>query len=111
MGWSIPKVIRPRLFEMASEIERGEYDMEDIADELRELAEQTKRNPAVGYTRPKNRTMTPVLGRQVRAYKRLHPDKSHAEIGLIFRVNSGRVSEALNGRHADPLVEAVGDVP
>lgn len=41
--------------------------------------------------------VTPELAQQVRDYSKLYPDKNQGEIGKVFNINAGRVSECLNG--------------
>jgi hypothetical protein len=50
------------------------------------------RRAAVKATR-----MTPTLARRIRRYAAHHPDKSQREIGVVFNVDGGRVSEAVRG--------------
>lgn len=42
--------------------------------------------------------MTPELAAAIRAYAVAHPGVSQATIAEFFKVNQGRVSEALNGK-------------
>lgn len=42
--------------------------------------------------------MTDELRDQIRLYKEAKPSLSQAEIGRVFNVNPGRVSEALRGK-------------
>jgi hypothetical protein len=87
MGTSIP-LIRQRLHEMADE-----YGI----DELHYWAEETRRNPPVRLTKPQSQPMTPELAREIKLYAFWYPEASHQQIGWVFHVNDGRVSEALNG--------------
>lgn len=56
-----------------------------------------KREPPVRKTEVKSVPMTPALAAQIRSYAAIHPTASNQQIGERFSVNTGRVSEALNG--------------
>lgn len=68
--------------------------------ELHELAEATRRRPAVRRAQPQSRPMTPELGAEIRAYAAGHPRATLGRIAQVFDTNAGRVSEALRGRWA-----------
>ena len=57
------------------------------------------REPHIRKARPRMQPMTKELAIKVRNYERKHPDLSEQEIAHHFRINGGRVSEALNGKH------------
>jgi hypothetical protein len=81
----------------------------EIADRLRELS-HTHRIPEL-YTladelrRRKPRSvapqaaasMTPVLRAKIFAFASTNPDRTQAEVGRMFNVNAGRVSEIMAG--------------
>ena len=46
----------------------------------------------------KSAPMTPELALAVASYAQAYPDKPLGEIGAVFRINSGRVSEVLGGK-------------
>jgi hypothetical protein len=71
-----------------------------LADEargLRLIVNEMTRRPAIRKTVPKSMPMTPDVRDAIRAYARAHPDASNQEIGNVFQVNTGRVSESLAG--------------
>lgn len=81
----------------------------EIADRLREKAEQTgdgeltqladamsRRRPVKRAT-PRSARMTDTLRDQIRAYVRANPSKSQLEVSRVFNVNPGRISEATRG--------------
>lgn len=67
-----------------------------MARELNQLASETKRRKGA-VTKAKSRPLTPVMAARIRAHKTQYPDLSQAEIGRVFGVNQGTVSEALRG--------------
>ena len=86
MGRPIPE-IRARLHELAA-VHR--------IPELAELAEDTRRNPAIRHAKATRRSLTPDLAIQIRAYAKTVPNMTMREIGTKFDVDQGRVSEAMN---------------
>lgn len=70
---------------------------EYIGDLIREAYELMFRKPPCRKTRPRSMRMTVGLGDRIREYAGLNPDLSIQLLGDYFRVNAGRVSEALNG--------------
>lgn len=77
--------------------------MHDLADlhgipELHELAEATRRRPAVRRAVPQSRPMTRQLEAEIRAYAAKHPRATLARIAQVHDTNPGRVSEALGGK-------------
>lgn len=90
----IPKA-RARLELLAGRLEYLAHDKE--AMEIREIIGLLIRvRPVKPKTRAKSRPMTPKLGREIRAHARANPDHSHQQIGEVFQINTGRVSEALH---------------
>jgi hypothetical protein len=55
-----------------------------------------REKPIKPKTRAKSRPMTSKLGREIRAYARANPNQSHQQIGNVFQINTGRVSEAMH---------------
>lgn len=88
-------IIRERLEELATDLDREH--LPELAARLRALSEATKRRPAVTRHSASSRTLTPQLAAQIRAYQHEHPERTQQEIANRFRVNPGRVSEALHG--------------
>lgn len=83
---SIPE-IRKRLHVLADELD---------CPELHELAEATRRNPPVRKAPARSRPMHRKVGEAIRAYADANPRTSYQAIAEVFKVNAGRVSEALN---------------
>jgi hypothetical protein len=81
--------IRDRLHELA--------DLHGI-DELHELAEETRRRYNGRQAGPVSVPVTPELAQAVSAYATAFPTLPLGEIGRVFRLNQGRVSEILNGK-------------
>lgn len=83
---SIPEV-RTRLRELAEEHE---------IDELKELANELYRSPAVTRAPRRSQRLTPGLAAEIRQYARRHPAAHQQDVANHFGVNHGRVSQALN---------------
>jgi hypothetical protein len=83
---SIPE-IRKRLHEIAEELDY---------EELHELAEETRRKPAVTHAKPSSTPLTAALAQEIRDFQRDNPEVHQRAIAEHFNVNPGRVSEALN---------------
>jgi hypothetical protein len=91
---TIPE-LRTELLAMADKMENREPAM---ANRLREIVQELHRRPAVRKTPPKNRPMDPRIKRNIRKFASQFPNMSYQEIAALFRVNVGRVSEAVAGR-------------
>jgi len=98
---TIPEV-RDRLRSVAAELRMFGLDRSpgDIADELDALAEETKRRPNGNRAKAPvaSASVTPEIAEAIRAYKLAYPHATMFAIGAVFRVNQGRVSEALYGK-------------
>jgi len=81
--------IRDRMHELAEEHGIGE---------LHELAEETRRRRRQPPAPVVSATVTPELADAVRAYCVAFPDLSMHEVGRLFGLNQGRISEILHGR-------------
>ena len=91
----IPEVAN-RMREISESIQ-GDYPTE--ATELLELADELKRRSPAGPRAPATSTpMTPELSEEIREFAGDNPGMSHQEIGVVFNVNHGRVSEAIRGK-------------
>lgn len=86
MGKPIPE-IRARLYELA---------VIHSIPELADLADDTKRNPPIRRAKSTRRKLTPPVAVKVRAYAKAHPNMAMRDIGLVFNLDQGRISEALN---------------
>lgn len=80
--------IQNRLIEIARE--KGLSEVETLAAQLTRRS-PNKRAPI------KSERMTPELAQEIREYVRANADKTQAEVGRVFNVNPGRVSEAVRG--------------
>ena len=69
-----------------------------IIDRLNVLQAEIARRPAKRRAPVTSVPATPELKQKIKAYAKAHPSKSLAEIGRVFHVNGGRVSEALSGK-------------
>jgi hypothetical protein len=91
----VPEVAA-RMREISVEIQAG---FPDEAAELIDLADELKRRSATGPRAPATSTpMTPELADEIREFARDNPGMSHQDIGVVFNVNHGRVSEAIRGK-------------
>lgn len=68
--------------------------------EVLDIVEQMKRRPAVRKTSAKSQPITPELRENILRYAARNPNASQGEMGAVFGVNSGRVSEAMAGFRA-----------
>lgn len=84
----IPQV-RERLVTLSEE-----YDIPELA----ELAGQLVRRFNGRVAAPVSASMTPELAAAVEAYAAAFPAKSMHEVGQVFSLNQGRVSEILHGK-------------
>jgi hypothetical protein len=93
-GTTIP-AIRAMLLDIA-----GDLDViaPVAAARIRECVDLMYRRPAVRNAPPSARELTGGLILSIRAYAQLHPSMTEADIGHVFDVNQGRVSEALHGK-------------
>jgi len=82
----IPQV-RDRLYELAEELDN---------EELRELADQMWRRPAIKRAPNRSPKLTPEMAEEIREYAAAHPTAHNQDIAEHFGVNIGRVSESLN---------------
>lgn len=79
--------VRDRLRELADE--HG-------IEELRDLADQMYRKTARKRAPVRSPKLTPGLAQEIRDYAAANPGAHQQDIAEKFRVNHGRVSEALN---------------
>lgn len=63
---------------------------------IKALARAAYRKPPVRKTRAKLPRLTAERAEEVRMFAKVHPELSNLDIANHFRVNPGRVSEALN---------------
>jgi hypothetical protein len=80
--------VRERLLEIA--VETGN-------PEIVELVGHTYRRKPVNRAPTKSTKVDAALSARIADYSRRHPNKSQVEVGRIFNVNPGRVSEAVAG--------------
>lgn len=70
---------------------------EYLDPELARLADAIRRRPPARRAPPTSVPMSDELRAEIRRYAEKHPDASYVEIGRFFKVNPGRVSEAVRG--------------
>jgi len=84
---SVPEV-RERLYELANILG---------STELRHLAEQLHRRSPARHAPAASRRMTQERAAAIREYAARNPGLTEHQIGVVFGVNQGRVSESLVG--------------
>lgn len=72
-------------------------DLSHVAARLRALADELSRRPSRSRAPNDSARVTPELRGRMREYALAHPEMTELAIGKEFRVNQGRVSEALKG--------------
>jgi hypothetical protein len=99
-GRTIPE-IRDELHALASEL-RISPDLiaRVIADKIDALADETKRVYRAPVGRVKAKAVTPEIEEAVRRYHEMHPTTIFREIGFVFGIDGGRVSEIVSGKRA-----------
>jgi hypothetical protein len=93
---TIPEV-REELLKIAAAMSEYPYT-KPFAAKLYELEAELYRRRGVLPTKVRSQRVTLDLKRQIRAYKQAHPSLSEQQIAAHFKVNMGRVSEALIGK-------------
>lgn len=93
---SIPQ-IRERMQALAQEQSALASRQIEIAHELEELVQHSYRRPAAKHARTQAKRVTPELAERIREFAINNPKMPNREIGRIFGVDGGRVSEALHG--------------
>ena len=89
--------IRTALWELADELRQHPEKHREIADEVTRLANASFRRPAKKHARTKATRITPAIRDQVRSFVRANPNMPNREIGRIFNIDGGRVSEIIHG--------------
>ena len=93
---TIPEV-REELLKVAAAMNEYPYT-KPFAAKLYELEAELYRRRGVRPTKIRSQRVTRYLRQQIRDYKRAHPGFSEQQIAAHFKVNMGRVSEALIGK-------------
>jgi hypothetical protein len=88
MKRTIPQ-IRDRLRELAIELD---------CPELRDLAEETRRDFCGHKAAPEAAKITPERAAEILHFVKRFPHLSNRAVGRIFHVDGGRVSELKNGK-------------
>jgi hypothetical protein len=96
-GPTIPEV-RKQMRALAGELRA--IGLDDYAVRLENMADNTCRVVRAPIVRSKAKRITPILAARVRGFKRAHPGALHREIGIVFGIDGGRVSEILNGKRS-----------
>jgi len=89
--------VRREMLKLAAEMDRSVHTR-IFAPRLRELEKELYRRKGVRPTKVRSQAFTPDLSRQLRAYKRDHPGLSLQQIAGRFKVNQGRVTDAILGK-------------
>lgn len=90
---------RRELRVVARMLEKGEIDGEQGADLIRAIIDDLLvREPPVRRAPDRYRRITPAMKAQIRLYAVTHPAAHQVDIGNLFGVNPGRVSEILTGK-------------
>jgi hypothetical protein len=84
-------MINSRLMEISRE-------MQDAIERLAALNEELVRRSPVNVAPRSSTRMTPSLRQQINVYATANPGKTLSDIGKMFNVNPGRVSEAVRGK-------------
>ena len=90
-------VIRTELWKLADELRNHPERHQKIAAEVTRLANASFRRPAKKHARKKATRITPAIRDQVRAFVLANPDMPNRDIGRVFNIDGGRVSEILHG--------------
>jgi hypothetical protein len=100
MSSQIPKAraILAALAEALEDLSQPGLGRLATAGYLRTVLPLLKRSPPVSKTRPKSKPMSPVLAVAICHLHQVRPELSHQELADRFEINTGRVSEALNGK-------------
>lgn len=93
MSRPIP-TIRAEMLQLAEEMRQDGFT--DWADRLVNMAAATRRRPMAGKAERKSVPLTARLAAQIRAYIYANPCRSQQEVANRFKVNPGRVSEAIH---------------
>jgi hypothetical protein len=72
--------------------------LDEIIEELVALRAEISRRPTRKRAAPVSRRITPQLREEIRAFYKKNPKMAFTQIGTIFQVNPGRVSESINGK-------------
>ena len=97
MSSNIPRARRD-LELMAKRLNVMAVDIAHITEALHNIIEDDLKRAAPGGKAPaKSVTMTAEIGDNIRQMKSENPKLSQGDLAMLFRVNTGRVSEALNG--------------
>jgi predicted XRE-type DNA-binding protein len=83
-----------RMREIAERIKSG---FPNEAHELIELAGELRRRSGARAAATSTQ-MTPELAEEIREFSEANPTMSQQDIGVVFNVNHGRISEVLKGK-------------
>jgi len=92
----IPRA-RDQIADLAKRLQKGTVSRSDAAGELRYVLTLMRRPKPRHKAPPKSRRSTRGLRAEAASYARAHPDTPLREIGAVFGLDGGRVSEGLWG--------------
>jgi type II secretory pathway component PulC len=102
-GLTIPEV-RDQMAAIIDEMRRSpDLVMRVLADRVEVLMAQTRRVYRKPVTRIRARAVTPEIEDAVREYCARNPTMIFREVGLVFNIDGGRVSEIVSGKRAAAL--------
>lgn len=88
----------PEIADALREIAESKKCHKKIAAKLVELAAEIRRRRPVKRGPVISARMTEKLAREIKYYALAHPDLTQIEVGRVFNVNPGRVSEVMRGK-------------
>lgn len=93
------KDIRERVLVLAKRAETISAQAHDISTEMVALEQLLYRKKGKHPRAPRTAlTITPAMAKGIRKMKADNPEMANRDIGLLYGVDGGRVSEVLNGR-------------
>jgi hypothetical protein len=91
---------RERLQALVLQLEAEQITLAGVAEQISLIIrEDLMQRTPMSHAAPRRRTMTKRLAHEILDYKRRHPDMANGEVGDLFNVDGGRVSEILGGRY------------
>lgn len=97
---TIPE-IREQLWALATESRELAERQAQIAARVYALSNELFRRPSVKKAGPRSARITPVLRARVREFVANNPNMANRDIGRVFNIDGGRVSEILAGKRGE----------